>query len=69
MRGSYAPAGRAAFGFAATGALLWAIRPSFAFDETQGPRPWSATSPNPGATKVPWFVPALAAAAYCGLFI
>lgn len=64
MRGDYAPVGRAAVGAAVGSALMWSIRPSFAFDKSGNPIPWGKDG-----TSVPWFTIPAAMAIFCGVFI
>jgi hypothetical protein len=69
MRGPMSPVYRGAFGFLAASALLFAVRPGFAFNGDGSPRQWAAMSPRDDATPVPFWVAGLLVGAYCGLFI
>lgn len=66
MRGEYAPVGRAAVGAGVGAAIMWAIRPSFAFDASGNPLPWGKGAT---ATQVPWFVLPVALAIFSGVFV
>lgn len=60
MRGTYAPAGRAAFGIAAGSLVMFAVRPSFAFNPDG--------SVKAGA-RVPWWAIPVALGAVLGVFV
>lgn len=60
MRGSYAPAGRAVFGIAAGSLIMFALRPSFAFNPDG--------SVKAGA-RVPWWALPVALGAVFGVFV
>lgn len=64
MQGEYSPIGRAAVGAALGSAVIWAVRPSFAFDKSGNPLPWGKDG-----TSVPWFTIPAALAIFCGVFI
>ena len=70
MRGTYAPAARAGFGFAVGWGGMQALKPSFAYERNGNPRPWAVTNPrDPRATSVPWFAIPGALAIISGVFI
>eukprot|EP00727_Mastigamoeba_balamuthi_P000685 m51a1_g10613 hypothetical protein (89) ;mRNA; f:49529-49795 len=60
------PAARAAFAFTVANSLMLIIKPNFAFDSKGRPRNWGSA---PNETRVPWWVPSVAAAAVFGLLI
>lgn len=64
MRSEYAPVGRAVVGGLVGSAIMWSIRPSFAFDKSGNPIPWGKDG-----TSVPWFTIPAALAIFCGVFI
>jgi len=66
MRGEYAPFGRAAVGAGFGAVIMWALRPSFAFDSAGNPLPWGKGA---GSTQVPWFVLPAALAIFSGVFV
>jgi hypothetical protein len=66
MRGPMAPAGRGAFGFLAGSVVMYAARPSFAFNKDGSPKAWGKGS---NAAVVPWWVVPVGAALVCSTFI
>jgi hypothetical protein len=63
MRGSAAPVLRAATGFTLATMVMFALRPSFAFDEQGQVRPWKydpGHGDNEDSTTVSWYVSTLA---------
>jgi hypothetical protein len=69
MRGEYAPFLRFGFGFVFPSALLWLVRPGFAFASNGRPLPWSAVSQHPGATALPWWTFGILGAVVCSVFV
>ena len=62
MRGEYAPVGRAAFGVGLGTVVMFAIRPSWAFEKDGTPKPWSQS-------RVPWWTVPVGLGIVCGVFI
>lgn len=60
MRGTFAPAGRALFGVAVGAVLMYAIRPSFAFNSDGSPK---------SNARIPWWSIPVAIGAVCGVFV
>lgn len=69
MSGPLSPVWRASVGFGAVSAVLWAVRPAFAFDASGSPRPWVHAHPSASATAIPWWVLPAGAAILCGVFV
>jgi hypothetical protein len=69
MEGSTAPAKRMIFTGGLASGVVYAIKPSSAFD-SRGARPWILTSPgDPRATTSPWWIWAVAGAIFGGFFV
>jgi hypothetical protein len=72
MRGSLAPLGRAAVGFAVGTGVVYALNgvhmAPFAFDEYGMRRPWIYDDPENG-TSFTWWMPGLGVAILFGMFI
>lgn len=66
MRGSYAPVGRAAVGGGLGALIMFAVRPSFAFNADGSPKPWGS---GKGGTSIPWFTLPIALAIFSGIFV
>lgn len=64
MRGDFAPVGRAVVGFGIGSAVIWAVRPSFAFSSDGHALPWGK-----GGTSLPWYTLPAALGIFCGLFV
>jgi len=73
MSGTFAPAGRAAVGFAVGTAAMYALNgmhlAPWAFDEAGNRRPWKYDSASEDATALPWWIPGVGLAVVFGLFI
>jgi len=71
MRGSLAPLGRAAVGFALATGVVYALNgfhlAPFAFDDYGNARPWKYDDPE--GTSIPWWMPGVGVAFLCGALI
>ncbi len=69
--GDWAPAARSAAAFVVVSAVVWGVRPDFAFAANGEPLRWAYNPPRVKGrwTWVPWWMPGLAAAAVAGVFI
>lgn len=66
MRGEYAPVGRAVVGGVIGAGIMFAIRPSFAFNSDGSPKPWGSGS---GKTQLPWWILPFGLAVFSGVFV
>lgn len=64
------PAGRALWGAAAGGAIVFGLKPDFMFTSTGAERPWIFFEPkNPEATIFPWWAGIAVPALLLGVFV
>jgi hypothetical protein len=69
MSGPLSPVWRASVGFGAVSAVMWAVRPGFAFDPSGAPRAWVHAQNSASSTAIPWWVLPAGAAILCGVFV
>jgi hypothetical protein len=77
MRSPLSPLYRFGFGFVVGSAVIWALRPSFAFDDQGQPLPFNFAGPQMSedgemvsyGTSTPWWLIPAVVGAGCGLLV